>query len=97
MRSHYGRKFRSKQVLQVESASRICGPKERHRALQDRALKEGAIKEEYARFLKEEGLERTPDNAQTFAMRALKTDGYDGFNERQLIILVQGELPFMYD
>lgn len=54
------------------------------------------VKNEYAAFLRQEGLENTPDSGQIFAMRKAK-DGYRERSEREIILLVAGALPYMYD
>lgn len=59
-------------------------------------LAHNQIKDEYTRFIQQEGLERNPDSAHTFAMRK-QNDGYREMSERDLILLVAGELPYMYD
>ncbi len=56
------------------------------------------IKGEYKEYLEEENLENNPDSAQIFAIR--KIDGnykYHGKSERELILLLTGDLPYMYD
>lgn len=57
------------------------------------------IKEEYEDFLKKEGKENTPDNAHLFAIKKISSGAHDyfGFTERELIKLLAGKLPFMYD
>ena len=54
------------------------------------------IKDEYTQFLQQEGLERNPDSAHLFALRKQK-NGYREMSERDLILLVAGDLPYMYD
>ena len=61
-----------------------------------KALSEEMIKREFRQFLAAEGLEATPESAQTFAMRRLKS-GHKEVSERELILLLVGELPFAYD
>ena len=60
------------------------------------AMAHTQIKNEYVQFLQQEGLERNPDSAQRFAIRKHR-DGYRGMSERDLILLVVGNLPEMYD
>ena len=60
------------------------------------AIAHTQIKNEYAQFLQQEGLERNPDSAHIFAMRK-RNDGYRDMSERDLILLVAGDLPYMYD
>ena len=57
---------------------------------------EQQIKDEYANFLKVEGLENNPDSGHLFALRKAK-EGYREKTERELILLVAGDLPYMYD
>ena len=54
------------------------------------------IEQEFARYLRAEGLALSPDSAQTFAMRKI-AGGYRGKSERELILLLAGQLPFAYD
>jgi hypothetical protein len=54
------------------------------------------IKQEYAEFSRAEGLKNSPDAGHIFAMRKAR-DGYRDRSERDLILLVSGALPFMYD
>ena len=54
------------------------------------------IKNEYAQFLEQEGCERNPHTAHIFAIRK-RTDGYHTMSERDLILLLTGELPYMFD
>jgi hypothetical protein len=54
------------------------------------------IKDEYTQFLRQEGFERNPESAQIFATRK-RNDGYSKMSERDIILLVAGELPCMYD
>jgi hypothetical protein len=60
------------------------------------AMAHTQIKNEYVQFLQQDGLERNPDSAQMFAIRK-RRDGYRGMSERDLILLVLGDLPDMYD
>lgn len=60
--------------------------------------KKGQIKEEYETYLQEEEQLPGPDSAQLFAIKKI-AGGYDyhGLKERDLILLLAGELPYMYD
>ena len=60
--------------------------------------KQRQVKEEYARWRAEEGRENDSDTAQLFAVKKI-AGGFDymGFKERDLIILLAGRLPYMYD
>ncbi len=62
-----------------------------------KSKKENQIREKYASFLKDEGKDNNPDNAQLFAIKKI-AGGHDymGMNERELILLF-GDLPYMYD
>ena len=56
------------------------------------------IREEYERFLKAKGKENTPHNAHLFAIKAIGGGyNYMGMKERDLILFLAGELPYMYD
>jgi len=69
-------------------------PNEKYRDM----IKEKQIKEEYAQYLIEKGKENSPHNAQLFAMEKIAGDyDYLGYKERDLILLLAGELPYMYD
>ena len=55
-------------------------------------------REEYERFLKAEGKENTPHNAHVFAIKMIGCGhDYMGMKERDLILFLAGELPYMYD
>lgn len=54
------------------------------------------LRAEYDAFLKREQLAASPDNAHIFAMRKIN-DGYRDMKERDLILLLAGDLPYMYD
>lgn len=56
------------------------------------------IREQYDSFLKDEKLENNSHSAHLFALRKIG-GGYDymGLKERDLILLLAGELPEMYD
>ena len=63
------------------------------------AKKEEQIKSEYKKYLAENKEEGNPDSAQIFAMKKINDNGgydYMGKNERELILLLEGEPPF-YD
>jgi hypothetical protein len=56
------------------------------------------IREEYAAYLKEEERHPGPDSAQLFAIKKIAGGhDYHGLNERDLILLLAGKLPYMYD
>lgn len=59
-------------------------------------LADEQVKNEYTAFLAAEQLERTPHSAHLFSLRK-RTNGYREKTERELILLVAGELPYMYD
>ena len=54
------------------------------------------IKDEYTLFLQEGELESNPDSAYLFALQK-QQNGYREMSERDLILLVAGDLPYMYD
>jgi len=61
-------------------------------------IRQNQAKEAYAKFLDEENRPRDANSAHLFALK--KIGGgfeYLGMNERQLIILLAGKLPYMYD
>jgi hypothetical protein len=60
--------------------------------------KKEQIREQYNSYLKDEKIETGPHSAHLFALRKIG-GGYDymGFKERDLILLLAGELPEMYD
>ncbi len=63
-----------------------------------KAQVESQIKNEYKNFLEEENLKNTPDSAHLFAMRKISGNyDYHGKKERELILLLAGNLPYMYD
>jgi len=56
------------------------------------------IRLEYEKYLSEEGLENNPDSASYFAAREISGGySYRGYSERDLIILLAGKLPPMWD
>ena len=61
-------------------------------------MKHQQIKKEYAQYLTEEGRRNDPHAAQLFAMKKI-AGGFDymGMNERDLILVLAGRLPYMYD
>ena len=64
------------------------------------AKNEEQIKNEYIKYLAENKEEGTPDSAQIFAMKKINDNGgydYMGKNERDIILLLEGELPPFYD
>ena len=64
------------------------------------AKNEEQIKNEYKKYLAENKEEGTPDSAQIFAMKKINDNGgydYMGKNERDIILLLEGELPPFYD
>lgn len=67
-----------------------------HDDLYWQAIAENQIKQDYSRFLQDERLERNSDSAQIFAMRRIN-NGQRDRSERELILLLVGELPFAYD
>jgi hypothetical protein len=72
--------------------------KKSHNDLYWDAKKKSQIKDEYKSYLDRSGEQPNPDNAQAFA--AIKIDGgfdYLGMSERDLILLLAGKLPYMYD
>lgn len=50
-------------------------------------------RERYNQFLNENGYENTPDNACLYVNRR----GYVGMQARDTIIMLAGDLPYMYD
>lgn len=54
------------------------------------------LKREYATFLQEEGRSNNPDTASIFAVRK-RNEGYTDLSERKLILLLAGNVPYMYD
>lgn len=54
------------------------------------------LNSEYSEFLKNEGLDKSPHSAQIFAIRK-RNLGHLRFSERDMILLLTGELPYMYD
>lgn len=72
--------------------------KKPHNDLYWDAKKKSKIRDEYKSYLERTGESSNPDNAQAFAI--MKIDGgfdYLGMNERDLILLLAGKLPYMYD
>ncbi|HRD71392.1 MAG TPA: hypothetical protein PK657_14770 [Legionella sp.] len=59
---------------------------------------ESQLKNDYSEFLKKENMEPSPHAAQCFAMRKLSGGvEYQGYKERDIILLLEGKLPFLYD
>lgn len=61
-----------------------------------KAMRERQIKDDYAAFLDERSLPRGSDSAWQFAILR-STEGAREMKERDLILLLVGELPYMYD
>ena len=59
------------------------------------AKKDAILEQEYREFLRQRGLEHNPDSAQLFAMNK-RDSGFTEKSERELILQLAGELPFMY-
>jgi len=60
--------------------------------------KKNQIKEEYEAYLQEEERRSGPDSAQLFAIKKIAGgNDYHGLKERDLILLLAGDLPYMYD
>jgi hypothetical protein len=58
---------------------------------------ESQLKKDYSEFLKNENMVATPHAAHMFAIRKLSGSvKYRGYKERDIILLLEGELPFMY-
>ncbi len=57
--------------------------------------KKKGIWADYNAFLKENGKESSPDEAALFAIKS--RDQNYGMDERDLIIFLAGDLPYMYD
>jgi hypothetical protein len=56
------------------------------------------IREQYEEFLQKGSHNRSLHSAHLFAMRVLGgSSRYLGYSERELILLLAGELPYMYD
>jgi hypothetical protein len=60
------------------------------------ALADQQIRNEYEAYLRTEGCEKNAHSAQLFATRKIH-NGYREKSERDLILLLVGELPYMYD
>lgn len=56
---------------------------------------ESQLREEYNEYLTREGKERGPDSAHLFAREI--SGRYAKYSERQIILLLVGKLPYMYD
>jgi hypothetical protein len=56
------------------------------------------LRDEYAAFLQSEHMESSPHSAHIFAIRKLSgSHQYLGLSEREIILQLAGELPYMYD
>jgi hypothetical protein len=63
-----------------------------------KAKTETIIKNEYKEFLTEKNLENNPESAHQFASVKIPWgQDYLGFKERDFILLLCGNLPYMYD
>jgi hypothetical protein len=61
-------------------------------------MKQKQIREEYETYLREEDQQPGPDSAHLFAIKMISGGhDYHGLDERDLICLLSGELPYMYD
>lgn len=60
------------------------------------AVAKSSLRDEYEKFLRSEGHEPSPDSAMWFAMRK-RNEGYVLMSEREIILLLAGKLPYMYD
>ena len=61
-------------------------------------MKKNQIREEYNHFLAESGNENNSNSAHIFAMQKIAGGhDYQGMTERELILFLAGELPYMYD
>lgn len=72
------------------------GPNERYWAM----MKKNQVREEYNRFLADQGMELNPDSAQIFAAQKIAGAGghvYHDMTEREMILLLAGALHYMYD
>jgi len=66
--------------------------------LLEKKLTNDQIKKEYEEFIHQENLERNPNSAMVFAMLKIQNSfTYLGRSERQIILLLEGSLPHMYD
>lgn len=54
------------------------------------------IRDEYKQFLRSEGQEGSPHLADVFAMKKYD-EGYRDMTKRELILFLEGELPYMFD
>lgn len=56
------------------------------------------IRKEYEQYLQGDGRENTPNNAHLFAIKVIGSGhDYKGMKERELILFLADELPYMYD
>ncbi len=61
-----------------------------------KAIADNQIKDEFNDFLRDQNMECGPESAQIFAMKRIAAGNRDR-TERELILLLAGELPFAYD
>ena len=61
------------------------------------AKRKSALQDEYSAYLTEEKLERGPDSAHMFAIKARMQSAVAGMSERQIILALVDKLPYMYD
>lgn len=54
------------------------------------------LREDYNQFLKLDGQIGSPDSANIFAMKK-HAEGYRDMSIRELILFLEGELPYMFD
>lgn len=59
-------------------------------------MREAPIRDAYQKFLKAENLPDNPDSAHLFALRTPQ-DERAGMSDRELILFLAGDLPYMYD
>jgi hypothetical protein len=56
------------------------------------------LRAEYEEFLESEHMESNPHSAHVFAIQKLSgSHEYLGLSEREIILYLAGELPYMYD
>jgi hypothetical protein len=63
------------------------------------SLKKDEIRKTYSQFLVENNMEKTPDSAALFSIKAEQENMLIGtdLDKRSLIIYLAGALPYMYD
>lgn len=59
--------------------------------------RESALRDEYSSWLIKEKLERGPNSAHVFAIKIHSQPMAGEMSERQIILALVGELPYMYD